>query len=97
MEKIHPENYNSGRWKNLSGPGWWTLAAVPATFIIHCVTCGVGYSAGVYYFRIKNQFEESHFLTSCVGSLLLSMMAIAGLFYFFLLICQNVLILVLAD
>ena len=80
MGKIYPDKRYPGGWDSLSRPGWRTWATVPATLIIHAVTCGVGYSAGVYYFRIRQQFGENNFLTSCVGSLLLAMMAVAGLF-----------------
>ncbi len=61
-----------------AGPGWWLWATVPAAFLIHAVICGVGYSAGVYYFRVASQFGENHAFTSCVGSLVLAMMAVAG-------------------
>ncbi len=53
-------------------------ASLPAAFVIQAVTCGMGYSTGIYYFRMREVFKENHLLTSCIGSLQLMMTAIAG-------------------
>ncbi|CAG5121440.1 unnamed protein product [Candidula unifasciata] len=59
--------------------GCWCWAVVVATFFTQFIICGITYSLGVFHVIFKDMFNQSHFDTSWVGSILLYVTALSSI------------------
>ena len=57
------------------GYGW---IVVMASFVVHTVTWGIGYSSGALYTHLLAAHNQTRFETAGVGAVVMSMTALCG-------------------
>jgi len=62
-----------------SKEGGWGWLVTAASFLIHIIVGGIGYSCGVWQMIFSGYFGKTRFQTAWVGSTLLAMTAIGGI------------------
>lgn len=73
-------SFRCGQWciKMMQKDGGWGWVIVAASFLVHLVTYGIGYSCGAIYRTLQDEFGQNRFQTAWTASILLSMTALAG-------------------